>query len=132
MAYAEMTESELTVKMLEARQHYECVDDRGQNSEGKHWWLVRRQFDDGRTIYLYPLGSGVSLGVSSTPTDQGYREVFDYFEQPWEGWRAAFCWDGQGEPEGWNRAHRLGCHTRRRPGGGGPETEYIDPADLKR
>ena len=125
-----MTLGEVLAAFFEMQLGYQAVDEHGKTDEGKRWWLERREFEDGRTLYLYPCGSGVSLGIGTTPTDCGYRWVYDYFQQPMEGVRAAVSWDGQGEPEGWNRAHQIGFLIRRRPEGCGPEHEYVDPHDL--
>ncbi len=129
MGLIEMTQAELLEAQTEALAQYECVGDEGEPSEGKHWWLVKRMFEDGRTLYLYPCGSGVSLGVSDPGDDFGYREVYDFFDLPMFGWVAGLRWDGKGEPFGWNRAHRAGYHTRRRVGGFGDE--YVDEHELR-
>lgn len=130
MGYATLNRDVLIVAQLEALGQYEPVDAQGKNTEGKHWWFIRRALADGRTLYLYPCGSGVSLGLSDPGDDCGYRDVYDFFDQPFCGWLAGFNWDGEGEPIGWNRAHRLGHHTRRRRGGFGEE--YVDEADIAR
>ena len=118
-----MSLADMRAAQSKALAEHDYVDEDGKTPEGKHWWLVRREFPDGRTLYLYPCGSGVSLGVSMTPTDVGYRTVYDYFSVPWAGWVAALTWDGQDEPEPsmWDRAHRIGCQTRRKDGGFGEE-----------
>lgn len=129
MGYLEMTREELQAKQQEAIEHYACVDADGKTPEGKRWWLVKRELADGRTLYLYPAGTGVSLGVSQPGDEWGYRDVYDFFDVPWLGWHAGLRWDGEGEPLGWNRAHRAGHHTRRRIGGFGEE--YVDSHDLE-
>jgi hypothetical protein len=129
MGYSEVSPGELLVRQLEALAGYGVVGPDGKLPEGKHWWLVRRELPSGQFIYLYPCGTGVSLGVSRDGVDNGYHTVFDFFDRPDEGWRAGLSWDGDGEPEGWNRAHRIGYLTRRRPGGGRPETEHVDEED---
>jgi hypothetical protein len=129
VGYVKMTREEELAKQREALANYELVNVAGKNSEGKHWWLLKRELADKRTLYLYPNGTGVSLGLSQPGDEWGYRDVYDFFDVPFLGWIAGLRWDGEGEPIGWNRASRAGHHTRRRVGGFGEE--YVDPHDLE-
>ena len=91
-------------------------------------FLFVRPLPDGRVLYLAPLLTGATLGISIDATVCVYQNRWDYPSDealcPYDAqWRAALGWDGDGEPEGWYRHPQSG---RRRPGGD-PAKEHVRP-----
>lgn len=88
----------------------------------QHFWHHKRELADGRVLYLRPMLHGnLQLGVSPHGRAQWFDNLWCYHDVD-AAWRAAFGWDGSGEPSGWYRHPQTG---RRRPDGD-PAREYVD------
>lgn len=88
---------------------------------------LERVLKDGRVLYLYYQGRGMSIGISRNASDLTFEATYDYFHAKWYGWRAALGWDGEGEPEDWCRARRDGDSAYRRRPEGDPARECVAP-----
>lgn len=109
MGQREVTDAEIRAAESEA---HAAIDAKTQ------WWAHRRTLKDGRVMYLFYQGRGMSIGISSDAHTRAFDETFDYFHSGYEGWKAVLGWDEEGEPDGWCRAK--GPHAtkyRRRPDG---------------
>lgn len=90
----------------------------------ERWWNYRKKFSDGRVLYLFYQGSGMTIGISQNDQDFGYQDIYNYFHNPHAAWVAALGWDGEGEPEGWSRAKNINASKFRRRPDGDPSKEY--------
>lgn len=115
-----VTDAEIRAAWFRGRLEYDRAQRDGLNDA--HWWLHRRVLDDGRVIYLVPLGHGLlQLAVSAYLGAGSYDEAW-YYEDHHAAWRAALEWQpppflftpGPDEPAGWYRHPATG--RRRRDG----------------
>lgn len=85
-------------------------------------YLSERALGDGRAIWLMAMfGGNLRIGVGTLGSCSFDNEWC--FHDHDAAWRAAFGWNGHGDPEGWYRHPQSG---RRRPGGD-PEKEFVAP-----
>lgn len=85
-------------------------------------WSVwpTRDLDDGRTLALEPLLTGMRIHVVRDRRDSASTSIYDFTDHV-VAMKAFIQWDGEGDPVGWYR-HRPS--NRRRPDGD-PTKEYV-------
>lgn len=122
-----VSRAELATAMFRGRIEFERAQRDGLGDA--HWWLHRRVLDDGRVIYLVPLGGGILQLAVGPCLGVGFYDETWYYTDPFSAWRAALDWTpppflftpGPDEPPGWYRHPATG--RRRRDGT--PESEYL-------
>lgn len=84
--------------------------------------LTVRDLPDGRVVCVYPMTTTFALCIDCN--EYGYSDRYCY-KRSELALHAAETWDGTGDPPlGWVRHVNSG---RRRPHGGGPDEEFINP-----